>query len=268
MSLPLNKAIENGTDIIALNDSQCLRFIDEINGVNTEIRAKLLAKEIKKLANLKNPDKKRLLILRKNLYQVQFQPDYMELIIDRLSDYDRANKGFTINGIKYKEFVGTNGGVKNSTIIYVNEDIYDVLKEKMDAGRNTEVELVPSKFQAYEALMCSGSVVVSMPKGIIVVKDLQTSFQADVLEINDENDGEPIITPVKDKTISLDCSDGCGMMLPELAKRWNAELGGNADEVLSGLNVRGLPWIKGMLFDDGRQRKDSFVLKIKTPFSC
>ena len=62
MSLPLNKAIENGTDIIALNDSQCLRFIDEINGVNTEIRAKLLAKEIKKLANLKNPDKKRLLL--------------------------------------------------------------------------------------------------------------------------------------------------------------------------------------------------------------
>ena len=37
LKLPLKKAIAHKTDIIALADSQCLRFIDEINGILVDL---------------------------------------------------------------------------------------------------------------------------------------------------------------------------------------------------------------------------------------
>ena len=55
------------------------------------------------------------------LDDVQFEPDYMCLIIDKKQDYYRACRGFSINGIKYKRLLGTNGGIKNSTIVFVSE---------------------------------------------------------------------------------------------------------------------------------------------------
>ena len=113
-------------DIIPLSDSQTLRFIDEFNNVNTDFLAKKIKNKIKLEKQKKSTEETRNNIkeLYKQLYNTQFQKDYMCLIIDKKSHYDRANKGFYINGIKYKRFLGTNGGIKNSTIIYVSERIY------------------------------------------------------------------------------------------------------------------------------------------------
>lgn len=187
--------------------------------------------------------------LYQELYETQFQPDYMCLIMDSKADYLRANKGFTINGVKYRRFLGTNGGIKNSTIVYVSERVYPILKERLDCGRNMSIPLVPAKLEAYQALICSGSIPVSMPKGIIVVPDCITHFQEDILQLDNGNSIEPIITEIKDADITLDDSDGYGLMLPSLSKRWNIELGlSDEGEYLSGVNTRGLPWTKGMLF--------------------
>lgn len=250
LTLPLEKAIRNKTDVIALADSQILRFIDQLNGVNTDIQAKMIKNEIKRLRRLEvsEKNKSRMKELYAMLYQVQFQEDYLHLVIDKNSDYDRANQGFTVNGVKYKRLLGTNGGIKNSTIVYVSERLYPELKRRIDNGRNMEMPVVPAKLEAYQALICSGSIPVSNPNGIIVIPDCETKFFEDVIRVDDSEGDEPALSFLQNQEITLVDSDGYGFMSPALSYRWNIELGGEEGEYISGVNTRGLPWTKGMLF--------------------
>lgn len=243
--------MKNGTDIVALADSQLLRFIDQLNGKDSSIVAKKLRSRIKDLKYKENTEenKKAIQTLYKQLYHTQFQSDYLCVIMDSKSDYLRANKGFSINGIKYRRFLGTNGGIKNSTIVYVSERLYPKLKEILDCGRNLKTPLVPAKLEAYQALICSGSIPVSMPKGIIVVPDCYTKFHEDIIQIDNGSSVEPVLTEIKNAEITLNDSDGYGLMLPSISERWNTELGMQHEgKYLAGANTRGLPWVKGMLF--------------------
>ena len=155
---------------------------------------------------------------------VQFKSDYLCLIIDRKHDYIRACNGFTVNGIKYHRLLGTNGGVKSSTIVFVSDRHCEDLRRRIENGRDPNKELVPAKLEAYKALVCSGSTPVSMPRGVIVVSDCETEFLSDVVYLNDETDGEPVMQVRGSENISLDESDGYGLMLPSLAERWAGEL--------------------------------------------
>ncbi len=250
LEYPLEEAL-NTEDIISLSDSQILRFIDELNGDTSEAReeeASYIKKEIKRLKKSDSSKKDTLIAnLYKRFYNLQFVPDYMCLIIDKMSDYDRANKGFSINGVKYHRLLGTNGGIKNSTIVYVSERLYPQLYERLCCGRNPEQKFVPAKLEAYQALICSGSIPVSMPKGIIVVPDCITHFKEDIIRVDDSQSDEPIVEFLKDQEIELTESDGYGIMLPSLSYRWARELD-EEEDFLSGCNLRGLPWTKGMVF--------------------
>ena len=206
LEYPLEEAL-NTEDIISLSDSQILRFIDELNGDTSEAReeeASYIKKEIKRLKKSDSSKKDTLIAnLYKRFYNLQFVPDYMCLIIDKMSDYNRANKGFSINGIKYHRLLGTNGGIKNSTIVYVSERLYPQLYERLCCGRNLEQKFVPAKLEAYQALICSGSIPVSMPKGIIVVPDCITHFTEDIIRVDDSQSDEPIVEFLKDQEIEL-----------------------------------------------------------------
>ena len=259
LSLPLKVAMRTCPEVIvSLNDSQCLRFIDEMNGVkDLNERVRNIQKKIRSIK--KQPKSRETKMLISNyydtLYDLQFQKDYVCVIMNSESDYDRANQGFSINYgkvdgkdciIRYKRFLGTNGGIKNSTIVYVNEEIYPELKKRLDDGRDKEKELVPAKLEAYQALICSGSIPLPEPKGIIVVDDCITKFKEDVILINDAADGEPLLTYEKDYEIEHNDSDGFGLMLPSYARRVNEFLTGS-EEVISGMNTR-YAWNKGMLY--------------------
>jgi len=165
-----------------------LRFIDRLNGIeNADDIAKNIKNEIKMLRKQPNSlqNRKKIKKLYENLDEIQYKPDYMCLIIDKEKDYWRACKGFKINGIKYARLLGTNGGIKNSTIVFVSERLAPELRRLIDNGRDKSKELVPAKLEAYQALVCSGSVPVSMPKGIAVVEDCVTHFRSDVINIED-----------------------------------------------------------------------------------
>jgi len=266
LRLPLRDAIAHKTDIISMASSQCFRFIDEIRGVDTEFEAKRIKAQIRWEKERSPINKRKVANLYYKLYETRFQPDYMCLIIDKNSQYDRANKGFKINGIKYRRFLGTNGGIKNSTIIYVSEEIYPQLKERLDCGRNKNKEMVPAKLEAYQALLCSGSVPVSMPNGIIVVPDCITHFREDIIYIDDTEDGDPTVEFKPDQDFELIDSDGYGFMLPSLSHRWAGELLGDDTKTISGVNTRGLPWTKGMLFtfdfvEFGEKIADNYMIK-------
>ena len=225
-----------------------MRFIDRLNDVhNVDAEASEIKREIRRLKNEppSAANKRKINKLYDLLDGLLFKPDYMHLIIDKEKDYWRACKGFSINGITYARLLGTNGGVKTKTIVFVNEKLVGTLRTMIDNGRDTSKELVPAKFEAYRALTCSGSTPVSRPRGIAVVDDCITRFKADVIELNDEADGEPVMTYVENADIELDESDGYGLILPSLAMKWSEDLG--LEYMFAGANTRN-SFEKGCVF--------------------
>lgn len=247
LTLSLSEARRN-EEIISLSDSQMLRWIDELNGVtDAEERAKQIKARIRYLRKCESTlqNRKEIKALYAELDQVQFKPDYMHLVVDHKKDLMTACLGFKINGIKYVRLLGTNGGVKMSTIVFVSERLAGELRDRIDNGRNKDVPMIPAKLEAYRALTCSGTTPVSMPRGILVVPDCETKFKEDIIMLNDENSDEPEMTLIKDYEVTLDESDGYGLILPCLAERWSQEL--KLDYVASGMNTR-FSWEKGMVF--------------------
>lgn len=101
LNMPLKTAIRTYPEIIvSLNNSQCLRFIDEINGVD-DINNKVRSIQRKIRAIKKKPKSRENKVLINNyydtLYNLQFQKDYICVIMNSDADYDRANLGFSIN---------------------------------------------------------------------------------------------------------------------------------------------------------------------------
>lgn len=247
LTLSPSEARQNN-EIVTIGDSQILRWIDEFNGVSgVDEGVRSVRSEIKALR--KEPSSVPNRNATKNLYRqldnLLFRPDYMCLVIDKVSDYRRALKGFTINDVEYVRLVGTNGGVKCSTIVFVSKRLAPALRQRIDNGRDPTKKMVPAKFEAYRALTCSGSRAVSMPHGIAVVPDCVTHFKADVINISDENDGEPVVTPEHDADVELKATDGFGLMMPSLAARWSKELGLNY--MMPGGTVR-YAFAKGMAY--------------------
>lgn len=251
LDLPLETALRDYPDlIVALNDSQMLRWIDELNGVEDyDAKVKQIQRSIKneKKRPKSTETKVRIRSLYNALYRLQFQPDYVCVVMDSNKDYDRANQGFKINGARYHRLLGTNGGVKTSTIVYVNDVLWPELRKRIDNGRNMEKELVPAKFEAYCALTCSGSTPIPQPNGVIVVHDCMTKFKDDVILINTDTDGEPELTYEDGYEIEHDASDGNGMISPAYSRRVNGFLNGDPERTLSGFNLRNA-WTKGMLY--------------------
>lgn len=247
MTLPIEEARRND-EVIALADSLILRWIDELNNItDADQKALDIRSEIKRIKREPNcaANKKKIRELYQSLDNIQFKPDYMCLIIDKDKDYHRACRGFSINGISYKRLLGTNGGIKNSTIVFVSERLHDELERRIENGRDSSKELVTAKLEAYRALTCSASIPVSFPDGVLVVDDVETEFYSDVLYMTDENVDEPIIEKRDNELIKLDASDGFGLMLPSLAARWSKEL--DLEYVMSGCNTR-FSFEKGMVF--------------------
>lgn len=267
LNLSLSDARKIPGVVVSLADSQILTWINELNGTEDyDFRAKQIKKEIKDIKKQPNSSENKNKISEKyaELYNLQFKKDYLCLVIDKKSDYDRANQGFKVNGIPYKRLICTTNGVKTSSVVYAADrvveynkkliNIHDELKRRIENGRNTNVKLSPAKYGAYESLAASASIPVSWPRsgensipgGIIVVKDCIVHFKTNFIEIDDSDPTkEPKVTEKYNEDFENNMSDGCSMMLPHLSKRWNGELNGDSEHTMSGCNMR-CAFTKGM----------------------
>ena len=247
LTLSLSEARKND-EVISLNDSQMLRWIDEMNGIHdTQAAVARIRKRIKEIKKEPNSlaNRREIRKLYDELDSYQFKPDYMTVVVDTPADLRRACKGFTVNGVRYVRLLGTSGGVKNKTIVFVSERLAPELRRRIDNGRNMNEEQIPAKLEAYRALTCSGSTPVSMPNGILVVPDCETKFTEDVITLSDDGSDEPVMKYEDGYEITLDCSDGFGLMMPSLAERWSKEL--RLGYIAGGMNTR-FSWEKGMVF--------------------
>lgn len=187
-------------------------------------------------------------ILNKNIREIDFSKIFMQVVIDKKSDFGRATckKGITVNGINYRRFVGTTGGLKNNTLLFCNSQYVDKLNELCECKRNKDIPLVPAKYEAYKALTCSASQPICNPNGILVVRDCITKYFADVISLDDgiESD-EPLRTIIKDKELENNVSDGFNLCTIKYMQRVGESLG--VDYTPSGVCLRNA-WLKGMLY--------------------
>lgn len=249
LTLPLAEARKN-EEVISLASSQVLRWIDELNGVtDADAKARQLKQEIKRIRKESSSlhDTRKIKKLYAELDELQFKKDYMCLVIDRNSDYIRACKGFTINGVKYERLLGTPGGIKMSTIVFVSSTVVDELRRRINNDRDASRAFIPAKLEAYRALTCSASTPVSEPRGVLVVNDVETTFEDLVVNLSNSDDefGEPIMSEPHMETVTLTASDGCGMMHPSLAEKWSEDM--RLSYTMSGCCIR-MAWTKGMVY--------------------
>jgi len=246
--LTVRQAREN-KELIALSESQMLRFIDELNGIlQPEQAVREIRSQIHQLKTEKNlaVSRPKIQKLYEALDEYQFIRDYVCVIIDSDRDYQKIYKdGFRINDITYRRLLATTGGVKNNTIVFVNEKLLPELKRRIDNGRDPGQSFTPAKLEAYMALVCSSSTPVSMPEGIAVVPDCITHFKADIIELDDTGLEEPSMKYIHDKEMTLNDSDGYGLAMPELMKRWGRDIG--EDYLLPGCVIRNA-FCKGAVF--------------------
>ena len=263
--------------VVSLGSSQVLRWMPELTGrPDADIKASKIKQDIKYLKKQGNSleNKKRISQKYDELYELQFQPHYMMLVMDSPKDYKYVCRhgfkitidyGYRIKTVEYRRFLGTAGSIKKSTIMFVDKNIHSRLMEKINNGRyegpadgesvktyngmELNYKFIPAKLNAYFALACSASIQVPWPR-IIVVDDVETSFDTVVREVkdtgNESNPEWPSVTDDIQKTIKINTCDGMGFITPEMSAKW-AQFLNEGSEPLSGYNVR-CAFLKGMVF--------------------
>lgn len=249
VNISLKDVICNSEIVISVGHSQLVKWIEELTGTTDNyLKSEAVRKEIKYLKSLENTkdNKKKIKDKYDELYDLQFEPNLVSIQFDKKSHFDNCCKSLIINGKKFHRLYGTPGGLKMSTVLFISQDLYAHIYERVNNGRNLDLEYTPAKLEAYFALTSSTSNAVSWPK-MIVVKGTFTKFKADVIEVSDGIDSnDPIVQEIKDKEIEIEINDGCGVMTPEYSRKITKEATG-VDEIASGVCAR-CAFLKGMLF--------------------
>lgn len=277
LHINIDKARAND-ELIALGDSQILRFIRDITDKKySEIEIRDVKKSIKILKKTKNNKENKLKIkeLYENLDKMLLIDDYIAIVFDNKGDYNRAVKsqGFFINGRKFKRIIGTTGGVKKNTVMFCSEEIYEELNKRLENGRDEDIEIIPAKYEAYKALATSVSTPVTMPNKILVIKDAKVNIKDKVIKVYDDENGGFKIDYNFDYEAEKEFCDGCGMIRKDLADKWAIDLGlyklnKNEEKIPlytpSGFNTR-YSFNKGMVFtfpfDEFASEIESYIVK-------
>lgn len=179
---------------------------------------------------------------------IDFTKEILMVVIDNPKHFKEAvsARGIKINGITYKRFLGTTGGLKNNTLRFVNADVIDELNERCKCGRK-DVAIVPAKLEAYMALTCSASQPICDPEGILVVSDCLVNIKANIIHLDDtsEENEEPSMDEYTDYDLENNASDGFNLCTIDYMKKISESLG--LPYVTSGVCLRNA-WLKGMLY--------------------
>lgn len=242
--------------IVGYGDSNATRMLREIsNSPYDEEYINNIKEEIENLIDsIKHTDnkdelkeiKKQIKNKTKEKYIASLESNICNVVFDEDEDYDKYSKeGFKINGNKYVLLIGTTGGVKSNSVLFVCEKWFDELWEDIKCGADFSTPIIPSKLMAYMALTFSQSTPVTNPKKILVVKDVETIIHEDVNYISfDKDKKQPKLELINNFEIKINACDGCGMITPSLANQWVKDL--QEDYPISAFCVR-YAWVKGML---------------------
>ena len=253
LTLDFDEARRN-EEVVSLGDSILLRMIRRINNNNvSDEEINKLKAEKKKTTNKQTVEK-----LNKIINEKKFEGDYIIIVFDNIKDWNYASKRTNdvfLNGKKFVRLIGTNGGIKNNAVVFINNSIYEEVDKRLNNSRDLSQQYVPAKFEAYKALACSGSTPVTQPRDILVIKDGTNKIKDNILKLSDNGQGGFDLKEANDCEIEINYTDGCGMIRPSLMEQWTIDLGeyhldeeGNkvANYISSGANIRNFS-TKGMV---------------------
>ena len=225
IKLSIDDAIKN-EELVPLADSQALRFIYQIHKKDVSEENELISllryelKDIKK-EKFSEKNRKKIKSIYKKINNLLFVKDYITVEFQNKSHFDRAcsKNGFFINNEKFVRIAGTPAGVKKRTIVFINEKIRDEFYSKMINGANP-IEIIPAKLEAYRSLIFSSSTPVPNTKNILVVDDWETFFKSDIMKVGEDENGVLDAKIEKNAQMSLEDSDGYGVISPRLSRKW------------------------------------------------
>lgn len=228
IKININKGFKEGT-IVGINDSTGLRAIRKLKeSPYTDeyiLDIKNRIKSVLKDNNYKD-NKKLYKDLKKEEKQASLEDTVCNVVFATKKQYEYARKnGFKINGKKYVLLIGTSGGIKKNTVMFIRADLRDSMWELLLGGADESYPMIASKKMSYMSLLFSDSIEVTDTNRILVVKDVKTSFKSPVtyIKFNDELD-RPEVKRIDDYQVELEPSDGCGLIHPDLAKKWAEDL--------------------------------------------
>lgn len=206
-----------------------------------------LAVRLDELVDLFDNQSFRLLDIISKAYKSNLTDKVLAVEISKKKDYARATspKGIYVNGFNFQWFVGTVGGLKNETILFVRSDLLGELDKRCECGRKKDYKLVPAKYEAYKSLTCSASLEIVEPRDVLVVSDCFVDFYDSVINIDDTNNDEPEVTILENILLKNNGSDGLNLCTPEYMQRVAEKL--KLDYIPAGGCLRNA-WLKGMLY--------------------
>ena len=234
--------------LVSLASSYLIRSMDELTGsVVDEEEVQTLKKRIKKVKKQPSTSENKRLLnkLQDQLHHILMVPTIVNVVMEKEKDYDRANQGFVVNGIKFKRLLATSAGVKTSTIVYVAEAYHETILKRINNGRDLSKKFVAAKLESYMGLVCSASTPVTNFKRVLVVHDLETEFKDHVILLDDTIEEYPVMEEIKEYQMKQTASDGFGLIMPHVAQQWAEDL--HLDYTPAGFTSRHA-FMKGMLF--------------------
>ena len=238
------QARKNG-ELISLGESQMLRSLREITGGNyTKEEVGVLFEKKRKLKSGESTSESILNLreVEKSIDNVLFIPEIISIIIDDTRHYEEIiESGLFVNNQKFVRLMCSAGQMRRNNVLFVDSKYEKSLKDILNNNRK-DIEVNPSKFNAYFALSSSTALPVSFPY-FTVVPDLIIRRNEKVEFIESCSNGDDKITTV-DKEIEFDLFDGQGIISPRQAKKWAKDLG--LDYIPSAFIIRS-NFIKGLV---------------------
>lgn len=163
--------------------------------------------------------------LQDKIYDMMYIPEYITVVMESIKDYERIfKKGFYFNGKLYKRMSCSASQARVSTVVFVEDNIREELRRRLDNGRDLNKPLAPSKYNAYFGLYSSATKEVSKPR-FCIIPDYTEVRKVDVdYVIEQPVDQDDIIEP---RTIDVEFNmvDGSGLISPQMAEQWGKDLG-------------------------------------------
>ena len=150
---------------------------------------------------------------------------FVSVVIEKEKDFNKACSGFKLNGNEFVRFIGTTGGLKNNSIIFVNKELIEELNKRLQSVDIIN-KVVPAKYEAYKALTLSSSFPIPDPKGILVISDAITKYIDNVINIDDSSDDiEPSVELMENVELENNATDGFNLCTIEYMEKVCQSLG-------------------------------------------
>jgi hypothetical protein len=181
--------------------------------------------------------------INREIDEMLFLLEIVSVVIVNKSHYKKLIDNFYINGERFVRLLAGSGNIRHDTIIFCQQKIKDSLVYLLDAGRNKDVPLTPSKFSAYFALANSATHTVSYPK-FTVIPDCEVERITKVDWVYEKDNSDEVDIEERDVPIKFNLFDGEGLVSVEQSQKWSEEL--ETGYLPSCYTIRG-PFTKGLL---------------------